>query len=86
MIPLFAKFGFRKEDGVGFRIWFPLFLIWLLLLPIVLLLLPFIFVVWWALQVNPFSALSVCWQALSGLRRTHVEVEHDHRSILIHLV
>jgi len=86
MIPFFAKIGLRSLRGMGFRLWIPLFLIWLLLVPIVLLLLPLMFVLWWALQVNPFRALSACWQILSGLSRTHVEVEHDHGSILIHIV
>jgi hypothetical protein len=86
VIPLLAKVGVRSQRGSGFRLWIPLFLVWLVLLPIVLLLLPLMFVLWWALQVNPFRALSACWQVLSGLRRTHVEVEHEHRSMLIHII
>jgi hypothetical protein len=84
MIPLVAVIRVRARarisrmlkpyPAVRIKLWIPLFLIWLLLLPFVLLLLPLAMLACLVVQINPFRALAVLWQALTGLRGTNIEV------------
>ena len=86
MIPLFAVIRItttkhssnrnpRKRDAPSrLRLWIPLFLVWLLLLPLLLVLLPLAMLALLVIRVNPFRALAVFWQTLSGLTGTLIEV------------
>jgi hypothetical protein len=85
MIPLVAAVTIRNKRSRGFRLWIPLALVWLLLLPVVLLLLPVVFVACWAGRVDPFRALPVFWEILSGLKGANAEFDGRGATVLIHV-
>ncbi len=83
MIPLLVVARIGRAGRRGLPIWIPLFLIWLLLAPLALLLLPLFVIGCRVLRVRPFLALSVGWQLLCGLRRTHIEVATPAASVAL---
>ena len=86
MIPLFAVIGFRTSRQRTFRLWLPLFLIWLLLLPLVLVLFPFFLVGCLILDLNAIKAIAACWNVITGLHGTHVEVSDPKNYILFRII
>jgi uncharacterized membrane protein len=85
MIPVLAVVCVRTERSHRFRLWLPLFLVWLLLLPLVLVLMPISLVACLVIGINPFRALTIGWQFVTGLTGTHVEVENGKSQILVHI-
>ena len=85
MIPLLAVVRVRTERSHRLRLWLPLFLIWLLLLPLVLVLMPISLVACLMIGINPFRALTVGWQFVTGLTGTHVALENGKSQVLVHI-
>jgi hypothetical protein len=86
MIPLIAVIGFRTSRRRIFRLWLPLFLIWLLLLPLVLVLFPFFLVGCLILDLNAIKAIAACWNVITGLHGTQVEVNDPKNYILLRII
>ena len=86
MIPMLVFLRIRGRNRRGLRLWIPLFVVWLLLLPFVLVLLPLAFIACLVGRVNPFRALAVGWQLLTGLRNTNIEVAQGQVLVLVHVV
>ena len=85
MIPVAAFVRFRRRDRRSFGFWLPLILIWLLLLPLILVLLPILVILLASARARPFRTLGALWSLLSGLRGTHIEIDSNDQTLLIHI-
>ena len=83
MIPLLAVV--RVDGPIRFRLWLPLFLIWILLLPFALVLLPFAVLLLVARGAATWPVLRSVFEALSGMRGTHVEVCTPKNHVFVHV-
>ncbi len=84
MIPMFAVIrleGRRRR----FSFYLPLFLIWLLLLPFVLLALPIVLLATLLFGLRPLRLVGAGYGLLASARGTHVEVQHPHTNVLMHV-
>ena len=87
MIPLAATVRIHHHPHwQGRHLWIPLSLVWLLLLPVMLLLSPLFLLVCLVTLINPLDAIKVLWEILSSLRDTHVEVQRQNASVLVHIL
>jgi len=75
----------KKPAGGTTYFGFPLFIVWLLLLPLGLVLLPFVLIACLAAQINPLRAFAAFWRIFAALRGTHVEIEDDFRTFVLHI-
>lgn len=86
MIPFLAILKIRNWRRRNLRLWVPLFLVWLALLPVVLLLLPLFVIGCLIAAMNPFRALPVFWQVVTGLRGMHFEFDNRGSQILVRII
>jgi len=85
MIPLFAVVRWhtgRRQLGM----WLPLFLAWLLLLPLLLVLSPFFVIGCLLARMNPLRMTATCWQVVTGLRGTNIELQHGERHFQVRMI
>ena len=80
MIPFVARV--KRRD---FRIWIPLALVWLLLLPVVLILSPLFVIACAAGRVSPLRVLSMCWDILTSMKDSQIEVGNASTAFSIYV-